>query len=387
MAEIPIWPGSSSFSAGDTPFGFYDSDADFQTDADKVAKFCAQRLGYPIENVELQDIQFYTCFEEAVTTYGNLLYEYKLVDYLLTLEGTETGSTALNNATITPSMANIIRMSEQYGTEAGVGGNVTWYSGSVVLSSSVQDYNLSDWASDNGISGSDLEIKRVYFNSTPPSSEYYYGAPGFGLGVGFGGFLGAYGFTAYNTAYSSLVMPVSYDIGAIQELEMANTVRMSDFSFELINNNLRIFPIPGTSDAGNRLWFQYLLKSERLANSISDRGGTVNNASNVPITNATYSQINSVGRQWIFEYTLALVTKTLGNVRNKYSSIPIPGADVTLNGSNLVSQGETEANLLLEKLRELFDKLSRRALLERRKDESDFAQSELNKSPMTIFIG
>lgn len=387
MAIIPIYPGSSSFSPGDTPFGFYDNDLDFQIDADKVTKFCAQRLGYPIENVELQDIQFYTCFEEAVTTYGNLLYEYKLVDYLLTLEGTETGSTALNNATVTPSMANIIRMSEQYGTEAGVGGNTTWYSGSVVLSASVQDYNLSDWASDNGISGSDLEIKRVYFNSTPPSSEYYYGAPGFGLGVGFGGFLGAYGFTAYNTAYSSLVMPVSYDIAAIQELEIANTVRMSDFSFELINNNLRIFPIPGTSDAGNRLWFQYLLKSERLANSVSDRGGTVNNASNVPVTNATYSQINSVGRQWIFEYTLALVTKTLGNVRNKYSSIPIPGADVTLNGANLVTQGETEANSLLDKLRELFDKLSRRALLERRKDESDFAQSELNKVPMTIFIG
>ena len=162
---------------------------------------------------------------------------------------------------------------------------------------------------------------------------------------------------------------------------------MSDYSFELINNKLRIFPIPGTTDACNRLWFQYVLKSERLANSVSDRGGTVNNASNVPINNATYSQINSVGRQWIFEYTLALVTKTLGNVRNKYSTIPIPGAEVTLNGANLVTQCETEANALLEKLRELFDKLSRRALLERRKDESDFAQSELNKSPMTIFIG
>lgn len=387
MAEIPIWPGSSSFAPGDTPFGFYDYDMDFQEDADKVAKFCAQRLGYPIENVELQDIQFYTCFEEAVTTYGNLLYEYKLIDYLLTLEGTETGSTALNDATITPSMANIIRMSEQYATEAGVGGDVNWYSGSIVLSSSVQDYNLDNWATENGISGSDLEIKRVYFNSAPAASEYYYGAPGFGLGVGFGGFLGAYGFTAYNTAYSSLVMPVSYDIAAIQELEMANTVRMSDYSFELINNKLRIFPIPGTTDDGQRMWFQYLLKSERAAASKTDRKGTANNASNVPIHNAIYSQINSVGRQWIFEYTLALVTKTLGNVRNKYSTIPIPGADVTLNGANLVTQGETEANSLLDKLRELFDKLSRRALLERRKDESDFAQSELNKVPMTIFIG
>jgi len=78
MANIPIWPGSSSFIPGNTPFGFYDNDYAFQIDADKVAKFCAQRLGYPIMEVELQDIHFYTAFEEAITTYGNELYAYKI---------------------------------------------------------------------------------------------------------------------------------------------------------------------------------------------------------------------------------------------------------------------------------------------------------------------
>ena len=139
MANIPIWPGSSSFASvtDPTPFGFYDSDSAFQTDADKVAKFCAQRLGYPIENVELQDIQFYTAFEEAVTVYGNELYTFKVRDNMLSLEGAPTGS-SLNHSLITPNMSSVVRLSEQYGEEAGVGGNVTWYSGSIALTASLQ---------------------------------------------------------------------------------------------------------------------------------------------------------------------------------------------------------------------------------------------------------
>ncbi len=39
--NIPIYPGSSSFTPGNTPFGFYDYDYQFQIDADKVVTFCA----------------------------------------------------------------------------------------------------------------------------------------------------------------------------------------------------------------------------------------------------------------------------------------------------------------------------------------------------------
>jgi hypothetical protein len=191
MANIPIYPGSSSFFPGQTPFGFYDNDYQFQQDADKVAKFCAQRLGWPIENVELQDVNFYTAFEEAVTVYGNELYAYRLRDNYLNLEGSLTSSN-LNQAIITPSMANIIRISEQYGEEAGVGGNTNWYSGSVILTGSQQDYDLDVWAQEHGISGSNLEIKRVFYQGVPASADYYYGS-GIGLGAGYGGFFGALG--------------------------------------------------------------------------------------------------------------------------------------------------------------------------------------------------
>lgn len=386
MANIPIYPGSSSFFPGQTPFGFYDNDYQFQQDADKVTKFCAQRLGWPIENVELQDVNFYTAFEEAVTVYGNELYAYRLRDNYLNLEGSLTSSN-LNQAIITPSMANIIRISEQYGTEAGVGGNVNWYSGSVVLTGSVQDYDLDIWAQERGISGSNLEIKRVFYQGVPASADYYYGG-GIGLGAGFGSFFGGIGGVAgYGYGSNWFVTPLSFNMAALQQVEMADTILFSAFSFELINNKLRIFPVPTDDDSGIHFWFQYLLKDERLADSITQSPQQVSNVSNANYGNPVYSQINSIGRSWIFEYTLAIVKEMLGYVRGKYTTVPIPGAEVTLNQADLLSSSAADKAALIERLRAYFDETSREALLQRRKNESDHAQSELIKTPMTIFIG
>jgi hypothetical protein len=386
MANIPIWQGSSSFFPGDTPFGFYDYDYQFQVDADKVSKFCAQRLGWPIENVELQPVNFYTAFEQAVTVYGNELYAYRLRDNYLNLEGSNTSS-ALNQAIITPSMANIIRISEQYGEEAGTGGNTNWYSGSVILTASIQDYDLDVWAQEHGISGSNLEIKRVFYQGRPASADYYYGG-GIGLGAGWGGLMGGIGGVAgYGYGSNWFVTPLSYNVGAIQEVELANDILLSAHSFELINNKLRIFPVPTEGDTGIKFWFQYLLKNERLNNSITQSPGQVSNVANANYNNPVYSQINSIGRMWIFEYTLALSKEMLGYVRGKYSTIPIPGAEVTLNQGDLIASATTDKESLIQRLRDYFDQTSRQALLERRASESEYAKQELNNVPMTIYIG
>ena len=392
MANIPIYDGNPVWNPTYVPFGFYSNDLQFQQDAIKVANFCARRLGWPIENVELQDTNFYTAFEQATTVYGNELYAYQVRENMLNLEGLPITTPILNNTQITPNMGNVIRISEQYGEEAGVGGNTNWYSGSVVLTASIQDYDLDVWAQQNGIMGSNLEIQRVFYQGVPASATYYYGG-GVGLGAGWGGFFGALGGVAgsgYGTSY--LTNPLSYNVAAIQQVELGNDILLSSYSFQLINNKLRIFPCPTEGDTGAHYWFQYLLKDERLENSLTsgsgDLGaGLVTNVSNAPYSNPIYSQINSIGRSWIFEYTLALSKEMLGYVRNKYSQIPIPGAEVTLNGDTLTASAATDKEALIVRLREYLDQTSRQSMLERRAAEADFSQNELNKTPMTIFIG
>jgi hypothetical protein len=381
MANIPIYDGNPTWSAGLTPFGFYDGEAQFQTDAVKVAKFCAQRLGYPLTDVELQDMSFFTAFEEAVTTYGNELYAYKIRDNQLSLEGASTGSN-LNEAIITPSFEPIVRLSEQYGAEAGSGGNVTYYTGSVPLTASVQDYDLGQWAIDQGITGS-IEIKRVFYEPSPAITRYY--DPYVGTGFGTQNMFSSFGFGSMSPAINFLMMPLSFDLQAIQAIEINDQVRRSNYSFELKNNHLRIFPIPA-SGSGN-YHFEYIKRDDRINSSITQSPGKVSNVSNTPYSNPTYTSINSVGRQWIFEYALAIAKEMLGYVRGKYSNIPIPNAEVSLNQSDLIAAATAEKNALIERLRAYFDETSKKALLERRAQESEFKQTELKQVPYTIYIG
>ena len=387
MANIPIWPGSSSFQPGDTPFGFYDYNPDFQKDADKVAKFCALRLGYPIENVELQDINFYTAFEEAITVYSNELFAYKQREDYLTLEGSdfsyENSNVDFQNALVTPNLQRIVDLSEQYGTWAGVGGNVDWYNGSITLTGSIQDYDLDAWATSVGLTGSDVEIMRVFYEPAPASIQLY-GGLGY-AGTGLGAFANA-GLAGYG-ANSFLMLPLSYDLQLIQGIEMYRDVLFSQFTFQLINNKLRIFPIPTDADEGGQLWFQYMLKSEEECATVDIDPNTISNISQVPYRNIDYDTINSVGRSWIFEYTLALVKEILGYVRGKYTQVPIPGAEVTLNQADLLTSSTADKNALIDRLRAYFDDTSRQKLLERRQAESIARNSELEQVPMTIFIG
>jgi len=383
MANTSIWPGSSSFFPGLTPFGFYDSDSQFQVDADRVATFVAYRLGYPLVDVELQDINFYTAFEEAVTTYGNEVYAYQVAQNYLSLEGASTGSN-LNNSVIQPNLGTIIRISDQYGVEAGVGGNVTWRTGSLELQQGVQKYNLNEWATSQSIEVGNLEVKRVFFESVPPIVRYF--DPYAGTGTDVQGLLQAFGFGSYSPGINFLLMPINYDLQKIQAIEFNDQIRKSNYSFELINNQLRIFPIPFRDQ---KLFFEYILKSDRNNPVVSGSmgQGRVTNVSNTPYANPTYSYINSIGRQWIFEYTLALCKEMLGYVRGKYSTIPIPDSEVTLNHGDLISAATAEKNALIERLRLYLDETSRSKLLEKRAQESENLQKELNNVPFTIYVG
>jgi len=381
MANIPIYDGNPSWDSAAVPFGFYNLDADFQGDAVKVAKFCAQRLGYPLVDVELQSGSFFTAFEEAVTTYGNELYAHIIRDNQLSLEGLSTGSN-LNTSIITPNFEPIVRLTEQYGAEAGSGGNVPHYTGSFVMTASQQDYDLAQWALDQGISGS-IEVKRVFYQASPAITRYY--DPYVGTGFGTQNMFDSFGFGSMSPAINFLMMPLNFDLQAIQAIELNDQVRRSQYSFELKNNKLRIFPVP--SSGSRNYWFEYIEREERISGSVSDSPGDVTNVSNTPYSNPTYAQINSVGRQWIFEYTLALAKEMLGYVRGKYSNIPIPNAEVTLNQSDLITAGTAEKASLIERLRGYFDETSRKSLLERRAQEAEFKQTELKQVPYTIYIG
>lgn len=404
MANKPIWPGSSSFAPGETPFGFYDNDPVFQADADKVAQFCAKKLGYPIMEVELQEIHFYAAFEEAVTTYGNEMYLFKIRDNYLSLEGSPTGS-ALNNAVVSPSIQGIIQLSDVYGEQVGVGGNVPWYTGSLNLIGGQQVYDMNAWAAASAslAPGDNIKIRRIFYEAPPAIVRYF--DPFAGTGFDYQGLLDTFGWGSYSTAVSYMMFPVYWDIQRIQAIEMSDYVRRSSFTFELINNQLKIFPVPGTVTdpyRQGRLWFQYSKKSDETnplrgpysyttnsggVSTITQPANLVTNMGNVPYNNPVYSQINAPGKYWIYEYAAALAKETLGYIRGKYTTIPIPGDETTLNAQDLLTDARAEKTALIEKLRGDLDLLTRQSQLERKQAEAVAMKETLTDIPMFIFIG
>jgi len=380
MANIVTWNGSSTFTTGSTPFGFYDTDTDFQTDADKVAGFCGTRLGFPLMDVELNSGSFYACFEEAVTTYGNEVFQYKIRENYLSLEGSTTGSSA-NNKLIDPTLDRVVNIAKNYGTEAEVGGTTTRYTGSLALTSSVQEYDLDQWATNEGITAG-IEIRRVFYEAPPAILRYF--DPYAGTGTGVQSLMDAFDFGSFSPGVNFLLMPTSFDILKVQAIEFNDQIRRSAYTFELVNNKLKIFPIPKKA---SNLRFEYYKVSDKRDSVYKDGDGLVKTVADVPYENPTYSLINSVGRQWVFKYTLALAKELLAYVRGKYQSVPVPGSEATLNQADLLTDARAEKTELVTNLREMLDQTSRQAQLERKANEGENLKKTLGDVPMTIYIG
>jgi hypothetical protein len=388
MATTQIYDGTPIPISGSTPFGFYDNDPKFQSDGPKVANYVARKLGYPVMEVELQDINIYACFEEAVSVYSEELFQSKIKDNYLNLEGSSTGSN-LNNTVVVPSLNSIITIADNYGTPIGVGGNIDIRKAPLYLSASQQIYDLQDWAISGSLitQGDRVVISRIYYEAQPAINQYY--DPYIGGSINYQGATENFGWASYSPGLNFVLFPIYWDIARIQEIEMSNIVRRSAFSFGITNNKLTIFPIPEAT--GIVVYVDYWKKSEMSSitgnSPYGSNPGLISNPSNVPYTNVTYIQINQPGKQWIYEYTLALASELLGLIRGKYTQIPAPGAEVTLNGADLIAKGKDQQSLLRERLRGDFADMSRQAQLERKQSENQSISSTLNEVPMFIYIG
>ena len=382
---IPIWPGSSSFTTGSTPFNFFDTDATFVSHADKVAEWCATRLGYPLNDVELQDIHFYACFEEATLEYSNQVNQFAIRDNMFNLQGTPTG-TSLTGKPINATLSRLIAISKNYGTEAGSGGYLTYKTASMDIKTGQQVYNINNLNFEvAGDSTKSIEIKKI-FHDTPPAIVRYFD-PFVGTGLGSQQLLENFGWGNYSPGVSFLMMPVYADLLRLQAIEFNDMIRKSGYSFELTGERLKIFPVP-TYDY--KLFVNYITTTDRDSSTYAfaaTSSNVVGDFSNAPYELHEYTKINPAGKQWIFKYTLALAKEVLGNVRNKYSSIPIPGAEVTLNGADLVAQAQTEKEALITQIRENLEAVSRQTQLAKLTEEADNMQSQLSKIPLTIYVG
>jgi hypothetical protein len=400
MANIQIWDGSTNFIAGEsTPFGFYDDDLSFQEDAPKVARYCAEKLGWPVLDIELHERQFYAAFEEAVTAYGKEVIEAITAETISSQLGGSAGGSAVNQTIFRPSLQNVIITSAQYGTEAGVGGPVTLRTAMIDLAANQQDYDLTSL-----IGQGPVEIRKVFYEAPPAIMRYF--DPYAGTGTGIQSLMDAFDFGSFSPGVNFLLMPASYDVLKTQAIEFNDQIRKSTYSFEIHNNILTLFPVPARA---GKLKVQYYILSEKTDQYISDSisfaatanssgavtgtgaststTGITTNLSNANTQNLIYSEINSIGRQWIFKYAAATSKEILAYVRGKYETVPVPGSEVRLNAADLLADARTEKAALIETLKATMQTASLTNQLQLQATQTQYINDALQKVPMLIYVG
>jgi len=376
---------SGSFVEGQTPYGTYDSDTTFQTDIQSVTKWCAKRLGYPVLQLEIPSGSIYACFEESVNEYSQHINNYNIKNWMWEQYGEKnriSGSLSTGSLDpITPTLGPSVTLSDKYGQLAGMSETYNLKKGYITLSGSKQDYDLQEVWANVSESRKRIEVHRV-FNHQPAAVSRFYDPYA-------GTFdqrqlLDAFGFGNVSPAISFVLKPISYDLARANAIETSDLVRKSAYSFEIHNNNLRIFPNPTDSDNGEKIWFEYYVKDDiRNTNNVSaSLQGGVSDPSNVPYKFITYNSINQPGRQWIRKYTYALAKELLGIIRSKYSSMPIPDGEVTLDGEGLKAEGREEKTQLLEELREFLESVSLTEKLKAEAEESNAQREVLAKAPL-----
>ena len=399
------WAGSGSSPIQNTSLGIYENDDRFVEDAPKIAAWACSRLGYPVMSIEMTDRQLYDCFEEAITEYSAQVNEFNMRENMLALQGVPT--TAITNFSGKviqgTALPYIVELSDMYGTEAGVGGKVDWKKGYIDCAAGQQEYDLQSlWASVSE-SGNRIEIRRIFHDRTPAVSR-----GGFGFGPSTGGpsdgqtaLLGEFGWAGYDGGLNAfggaggssmgmfLVMPMFETLLRTQAIEFNDQIRRSQYTFELINNKLKLFPRP---EFNERMWFQYTVTKEKYAAQISGSSNTctdqtvVSDYSNAPYNNILYSNINDVGKRWIRRYTLALVKESLGRILSKYENIPIPNSEVRLDGPTLRQEAEREKDTLWEQLREALEQTGKKEQLTKVNENEENANEILNRVPKFIYI-
>ena len=406
--QKPIFPGSASFSPGMTPFGFFDNDPLFQQQASQFAVFAARHCGYPIMDVELQDVNFFTALESATMEYSNQVNQVNVVNNLLSTMGVQTGSSmmqgGLTGATVGSSLGFITRLSRAYGTEADSGGTVKWRKANISMIPGQQTYSIRSAVSaslaESGLSlsnSSSIEIRKVMHTAPPAIVRYF--DPFVGSGLGSQQLLDSFGFGGFSPSISFTMMPINADLLRLQAIEFNDQIRKSHYSFEIHGDDITFYPIPtsGTGSSASAIfyknvWVDYVFEEEKsqdalmFGNTALLKGG-VSDASNIPYTFQNYANINDMGRTWILKYGAALAKEMLGNVRSKYSSIPIPNGEVTLDGPALISQAQTEKEALVTQLKEFLDKLTKEAMLTRQNAEATQMAEILGKVPLKIYVG
>ena len=405
--------GSTSLVAAAVPFGIYTGSTAFLSGASVQVDYVYKKLGGDVVDIELTPANVYAAYEEAVLEYSYIVNLHQGKNILPNVLGNQTGTFDHRGELLTGPASASLRyprfqvaqarnIGDAMATNAGFGGTIPMYSASFKPVSEQQDYDLQTIISDASDSGLDdggkavpfsgkvgskrVIITRVFYKSARAMWRFY----GYYGGVGVVGNYSTYGQFADDSTFE--IIPTWQNKMQAIMYEDSIYTRTSHYAYELKDNKLRLFPTPSYwgFDESDRIWVQFYVDMTNAWDKnpgYDDGREGINNMNTLPFDNVPYANINAIGKQWIRKYALALCKEMLGQIRGKFTTMPIPGESITLNHSELLSQAKEEQQQLRDKLMEILDSVTYPELAKTETEMSDAATATLKNSPLPIFIG
>jgi hypothetical protein len=395
--------GTTTSVAATLPYGIYSTSQPFLTGASDQVAYTYKMLGGDVLDIELTAGNVYAAYEDSVIEYSYLVNLHQSKNSLSDLLGSATGSFDSDGTITSGEMSGskaatkYTRFSFEYsrrvgdavGTEVRVGGLTTIYSASFDVVVDKQDYDLENilrtHAEFSGTVGTDNRIfVRKVFYKTPQAMWRFYGYYG---GLNTVGNLAHYGQYADDSTFE--VIPTWQNKAQAMAFEDNINTRASGFSYQLRNNQLRLFPTPSRVQP-KKVWLEFSVDESPLSSSIAyvqKQIDGVNNLNTLPYENLPYESINAIGKHWIRRYALAVAKGQLGEVRSKFATVPIPGESVTLNGVALKDESRTEKDLLRTELKTILDELTYVKLAQDDQTKVTAAMETFKQIPMPIYTG
>ena len=409
--------GAAGSVAGECPFGMFTGSVEFLSGAADQVAYTFKKLGGDILDLEITTGSIFAGYEEAVLEYSYIVNMHQAKNILPDVLGMTTGTFDRDGALLAGTLSSSLggahvalkypkstfsyaqRVAEAFSTNAGAGGATRIYSASFRSTASVQDYDLQeilnsasvhnvDAATSNPVpyagftSGSKVIVDKVYYK-TPASMWRFFGYYG---GLNTVGNLANYGQYADDSTFQ--LVPTWQNKAQAMAFEDSIYTRNSHYSFELRNNILRIFPTPPAGNVSpSYFWFNFRIVEDAWTTSSGSLADGINNMNTIPFGNIPYRNINSIGKQWIRRFALSLAKETLGHVRSKFATVPIPGESVTLNGPALISEGREEQANLRTELKETLDQLTYQALAEKDASIAGSVNTVNQNIPAGVFVG
>lgn len=350
-------------------------------EAAEIVTWIRYRLGEPKISVEIDNLQIFASFEEANIEYSSTINRFQAKNWLSNYLGLsrDFNTQDFSNKLPHQTLDYLRRLANPYASEAGVGGVQETRKAYVNHLPGTTDYDLLTDFIDNttgsgiddyisSISSARIEVRRVWYSDAATINRFYdpYSSTNI-LNQEF-----QYESIPKETFFE--IYPIWTDILRAGMLETSDRVRRSNVTYHIAGSRIRLLPSPV---APMRVWIEYTTEMDPFNPPFAGPDGDpsvdgITSLSNVPFRDLKYEDVNASGKRWIRQMTLAISMEILGRIRRKYSSIPIPNNEVTLDGDALVAEAMDKQTQLRDLLEEELKETDNISLM---RQDSEMAQS------------